>query len=184
MRIYYQQFATPLGTMLVAGYRQALTGCYFVGQKHFPKSFNETPRNDKSQCENPHKKKSLTEWILATNDPLLSEAQQIIEAYFHSGVLHCPIELAPQGTNFQRQVWNALLAIPAGQTRSYSQIATAVGNPSATRAVAGAIGRNPIGIIIPCHRVIGSDGSLTGYAGGIERKQALLQLEGVLPAAI
>jgi len=163
--IYYQDFATPLGTLLLTSNRQALTGCYFLGQKHFPASYG---------------KNSQSEWIPVTNDPVLKEAQQIIEDYFRSGVVDCRITLAPQGTEFQRQVWSTLLTIPPGQTRSYSQIAAAMGRPTATRAVAGAIGRNPVSILIPCHRVVGSNGSLTGYAGGIERKQALLRLEGAL----
>lgn len=82
-----------------------------------------------------------------------------------------------RGTPFQREVWDALLAIPYGQTRSYGEIARAIGRPAAVRAVAQACGANPVGVIVPCHRVIGSDGSLTGYAGGLDHKRALLDAE-------
>jgi methylated-DNA-[protein]-cysteine S-methyltransferase len=90
-----------------------------------------------------------------------------------------PLDFA-QGTAFQQDVWRALLKIPRGATRSYGALSADVGNPAAVRAVAGAVGRNPLSIIVPCHRVLGADGSLTGYAGGLERKAALLQLEGAL----
>jgi len=87
------------------------------------------------------------------------------------------IPLAPEGTPFQREVWKALRAIPFGETRSYADVASAIGKPRAVRAVGAANGRNPIGIVVPCHRVIGKDGSLTGYAGGMDRKAYLLHLE-------
>ena len=87
------------------------------------------------------------------------------------------LDIAPYGTVFQQRVWQALLEIPYGETRSYRDIATAVGNPKAVRAVGGANRRNPIAIVIPCHRVIGSNGALTGYAGGLHYKTALLELE-------
>jgi O-6-methylguanine DNA methyltransferase len=92
------------------------------------------------------------------------------------------LDLQEGGTDFQRTVWAALRAIPLGQTWSYAQLAKIIGHPKAVRAVARANGQNPIGIITPCHRVIGSDGSLTGYAGGLDRKAQLLRLEGALPA--
>jgi methylated-DNA-[protein]-cysteine S-methyltransferase len=87
------------------------------------------------------------------------------------------------GTAFQQDVWRALLAIPAGGTTSYGAISRSIGKPQAMRAVGAAIGRNPVSIVVPCHRVVGSDGSLTGYAGGMERKTALLQLEGAVAPA-
>ena len=87
-----------------------------------------------------------------------------------------PLDLS-RGTAFQQSVWNALLAVSSGSTISYRGLATVLGRPEAVRAVAGAVGRNPLSVIVPCHRVVGSDGSLTGYAGGLERKRALLMLE-------
>ena len=90
-----------------------------------------------------------------------------------------PLDLS-HGTAFQQSVWQALRAIPAGQTTSYGALSAGVGKPAAVRAVGAAVGRNPISVIVPCHRVLGADGSLTGYAGGLERKTALLELEGAL----
>jgi methylated-DNA-[protein]-cysteine S-methyltransferase len=92
-------------------------------------------------------------------------------------VFEVPLDLGT-GTPFQQRVWRVLLAIAPGTTRSYAQVSIEIGQPTAVRAVAGAVGRNPLGIIIPCHRVLGSDGTLTGYAGGLPRKRALLRLEG------
>jgi len=98
--------------------------------------------------------------------------------YFNSERRSFDLPLALEGTAFQRDVWNALLEIPFGQLSTYKEVANAVGRPSAVRAVAQAVGRNPLSIIVPCHRVLGSDGSLTGYAGGLDRKRFLLTLEG------
>ena len=101
-----------------------------------------------------------------------------LRAYFAGQRKTFDVELAPKGTPFQLAVWNALLEIPYGDTISYSELASRIGKPSAMRAVGTANGANPIPVIIPCHRVIGANGSLTGYGGGIERKQWLLALEG------
>ena len=103
--------------------------------------------------------------------------------YFTGRPIEFSVPLAPSGTTFQRRVWELLVTIPYGQTRSYAQLALAYGELRAIRAVAAANGRNPISIIIPCHRVIGSDGSLVGYGGGLERKRFLLDLEGKLANA-
>ena len=100
-----------------------------------------------------------------------------LEAYFAGELTTFNVDLELAGTEFQRRVWAALQTIPYGETRSYGQIADQIGSPSASRAVGMANGHNPISIIVPCHRVIGSSGKLTGYGGGIERKQALLELE-------
>ena len=104
-------------------------------------------------------------------------ADQLTE-YFSGKRQTFELELAPRGTPFQLAVWNALLAIPYGDTISYAELARRIGKPAAVRAVGAANGANPIPVIIPCHRVIGSNGTLTGYGGGIERKQWLLALEG------
>lgn len=111
-------------------------------------------------------------------------AVQQLEEYFADDRKDFDLPLAPQGTEFQRSVWNELLNIPFGETRSYLQVAVAIGKPSATRAVGAANGQNPIPVIIPCHRVIGSDGSLTGYGGGLPIKRKLLELEGLLSPAL
>lgn len=109
---------------------------------------------------------------------VLAEAVRQLDEYFAGTRREFELDLAPQGTPFQLAVWNALLAIPYGATASYGDIARAVGRPNAVRAVGQANGRNPLAIVVPCHRVIGSDHSLTGYGGGLERKRFLLSLEG------
>lgn len=109
--------------------------------------------------------------------PVLAQAAAQLAEYFAGQRQNFTIPLAPRGTPFQQEVWRALCAIPYGQTRSYGQLAAALGRPSAARAVGGACRRNPIWLMIPCHRVVGASGSLTGYAGGLERKKALLALE-------
>jgi methylated-DNA-[protein]-cysteine S-methyltransferase len=116
----------------------------------------------------------------ATEDPthpVLLEAERQLSEYFAGKRKSFSLKLDFAGTNFQKSVWQALLTIPFGETRSYAQIATQVGNPKAVRAVGAANGRNPISIIAPCHRVIGSSGDLTGFAGGLETKKRLLELE-------
>jgi len=123
----------------------------------------------------------LTNEISFERDALLEELGKQLARYFQGKRRQFDMPLLLRGTTFQRQVWDALLTIPYGTTISYGQLATKVGRSSAesSRAVANANARNPIAILVPCHRVIGADGSLTGYAGGIWRKQALLTLEGV-----
>lgn len=111
------------------------------------------------------------------NDKVLDKARRELDAYFAGKLKVFTVPVAPQGTAFQRKAWAALQKIPYGMTRSYGQQAKAIGSPSASRAVGAANGRNPIPVIIPCHRVIGSNGSLTGFGGGMERKQFLLDLE-------
>ena len=107
----------------------------------------------------------------------LAALQVALDAYFSGRDEPFDVPLAPMGTPFQREVWSALREIPFGATASYAEIATRIGRPRAVRAVGAANARNPIAIFVPCHRVIGADGSLTGYAGGLERKRALLALE-------
>jgi methylated-DNA-[protein]-cysteine S-methyltransferase len=111
------------------------------------------------------------------DDALLREPVRQLRAYFAGELHRFELPLAPQGTAFQQRVWNALLAIPFGETTSYGELARRLGNPSASRAVGLANGSNPIAIIIPCHRVIGSSGKLTGYGGGLENKRWLLDFE-------
>ena len=148
---------TPLGTLLLARTANGLAGVWFEGQKHHPEPLTVMRRPD---------------------DALLRRAADQLHAYFAGETLAFDVPLDLQGTPFQRRVWQALLAIPGGETRSYGQIAQTLGSAAAVRAVGGAVGRNPVSVIVPCHRVIGSDGSLTGYAGGVDRKRALLELEG------
>ncbi|MHA6573757.1 methylated-DNA--[protein]-cysteine S-methyltransferase [Pseudomonas yamanorum] len=113
----------------------------------------------------------------ANNSPVLRETERQLKEYFAGTRNRFELELDFAGTDFQKKVWQALLTIPFGETRSYSQIAAQIGSPKAVRAVGAANGRNPISIVAPCHRVIGASGGLTGFAGGLEAKQYLLELE-------
>ncbi len=141
--------------MLLLGSGAGLRGVWFLGQKHFPK----------------------TDPSWRWDDAPLAQVRQTLDAYFLGEV---DLKLPPldlHGTAFQQKVWQALLAIPAGETRSYGDIAREIGAPTAVRAVGAAVGRNPVSILVPCHRVVGSSGKLTGYAGGLERKTWLLAHE-------
>jgi methylated-DNA-[protein]-cysteine S-methyltransferase len=112
-----------------------------------------------------------------SSEPLFREAEAQLGAYFAGELRRFELPLAPRGTAFQLSVWDALLEIPYGSTTTYSELAAAIGRPSACRAVGAANGRNPLAVIVPCHRVVGATGALTGYGGGLERKRRLLALE-------
>lgn len=149
--------ASPLGTVILAASDRGLAGLWFDGQQHQPDDSG---------------------WALAPDHPVLKKACTQLADWFagrRSG-FDLPLDLQT-GTAFQQSVWQALLQIPRGATTSYGQLSAGIGRPAAVRAVGAAIGRNPISVIVPCHRVVGADGSLTGYAGGLQRKTALLQLE-------
>lgn len=148
----FYQFPTPLGLMALAEENGAITHLYLPGRP--------TPR------------------LVSHPTPLLLEGERQLLEYLGGRRKVFDLPLSPQGTPFQRRVWQALKAIPWGETRSYRDIAQAVDSPRGFRAVGMTNHRNPIPIFIPCHRVVGADGSLTGYAGGLELKQALLALEG------
>lgn len=152
----HETIETPLGPMLLGRSANGLTGAWFAGQKHHP----ELPVATRS-----------------TDDALLARARDQLYRYFAGAPdpFDMPLELG--GSPFQQAVWRHLLAIPHGMTRTYRDIAIASGAGAAVRAIGGAIGRNPLSVFVPCHRIVGSDGSLTGYAGGVTRKQALLALE-------
>ena len=119
----------------------------------------------------------LSESLENESHPILVEAERQLDEYFAGKRNHFSVPLDMRGTRFQKDVWEALRAIPFGETRSYGQLAKQLGNPRATRAVGAANGRNPLSIVVPCHRVIGSDGQLTGFAGGLNTKTHLLKLE-------
>lgn len=157
MTTLYTEMTSPLGTLLLTAEDGALTGVHFPGQKH-----DRTRQRD---------------WRRAEDEPVLAKARSQLAEYFEGKRNGFELPLAPRGTPFQQAVWRALLAVPFGATSSYGSIAAEVGRPRAVRAVGAAIGANPIGIVIPCHRVVGADGSLTGYAGGLDRKAKLLALE-------
>jgi methylated-DNA-[protein]-cysteine S-methyltransferase len=152
--------ATPLGPVRLLASAHGLAGLWFEDQKHRPEALD-------------------TEWPSQPQHPLLVRAQTQLAQYFAGQRPHfdLPLDLGPC-TALQQRVWQALLEIAPGDTCSYGELARRIGQPRAVRAVAGAVGRNRLSIFVPCHRVLGSDGSLTGYAGGLARKRALLELEG------
>lgn len=155
---------SPLGDLRLVASTRGLAGLWFVQrQRHEPPA------------------ERLAAWQTVASHPVLDAAARQLGEYFHGQRQRFDLALdLEQGTPFQRSVWRALLAIPAGATTSYGSLAAGLGRPQAVRALGAAVGRNPLSIIVPCHRVVGSNGSLTGYAGGLDRKQALLELEGAL----
>ena len=153
--LQYLIIDSPIGPLTLAGTGAILMHLRMVGQTHEP---------DRSG------------WEPADPDAFADVVTQL-SSYFAGTLTEFDVEIQSDGTEFQRRVWTALQTIPYGETRSYGQIAEQIGSPAASRAVGLANGRNPISIIVPCHRVIGSSGSLTGYGGGIERKRTLLELE-------
>ncbi len=161
----YKTIQSPWGWLTLAANPNGLSGVWFEKQKYFP---------------------NTSAWKLSNQHPTLVQTEQILVTYVaqkwppassaRQSLQKISLDLSA-GTAFQQAVWNALMSIPLGQTCSYGELAAAIGRPMAVRAVGTAVGRNPISILIPCHRVMGSQGQITGYAGGIWRKQALLQLE-------
>lgn len=154
-KIYFTEFASPIGKLRLTGTGAALTGVFMETERHASAQSRDAVRDAAP----------------------LREARQQLDEYFGGERREFSLVLDAAGTEFQRSVWRALRGIPYGATASYGDIAKRIRNPKAVRAVGLANGRNPISIIIPCHRVIGADGSLTGYGGGIERKRFLLALE-------
>jgi len=146
---------SPYGPLTLVADDGVLCGLYMTDQRHRP----------------------LEETFGERDDTPFAEAEEQLRAYFQGELKEFSLELRLRGTPFQSTVWQALRAIPYGETRTYGELADTLGNPKASRAVGLANGKNPVGIIVPCHRVVGADGSLTGYGGGLERKQRLLDFE-------
>lgn len=157
------RIATPLGPLTAVATARGLAGLWFDGQRHHP-----GPIDAPVDAANPH----------------LAQAARELAAYWRDAGTRFALALDPQGTPFQRAVWLALGTIGSGEVDRYGALAARLGRPGAARAVGAAVGRNPISIVVPCHRVLGQDGSLTGYAGGLERKQALLRHEAGATGAI
>ena len=158
--LYYTEFPSPLGVIGLRGTADGLTGVYMEEHHHGP------PAEERAA------------WT--RQDVRLAEARAQLEEYFAGArtVFDLPLDLeGTGGTSFQRRVWAALCEVPYGATISYGELARRIGQPAAVRAVGLANGRNPLSIIVPCHRVIGAGGALTGYGGGMARKRALLDLE-------
>lgn len=157
-------YASPLGSLLLAAEKEALTGLWLPGQKYYAAGLPEDAAEDPSH-------------------PILQTAADWLDAYFAGEKPEAQaLKIAPRGSEFQRLVWELLRDIPYGETTTYGTLAakaeTRLGRKTAARAVGAAVGRNPISIIIPCHRVLGADRSLTGYAGGLDKKEWLLRHEG------
>ncbi|MDB5852631.1 MAG: ogt1 [Herminiimonas sp.] len=154
--MYFVEHPSPAGTLLLAATERGIGGVYFTEHRHFAGSHG---------------------WTMDGGQPLLRRLRSQLDEYFagERSEFDLPLDLA--GTAFQKRVWNQLLDVPFGGTATYGAQASAIGHPNAVRAVGSAIGRNPVSIVVPCHRVVGRDGALTGYAGGLERKRYLLALE-------
>ncbi|GGW93667.1 methylated-DNA--[protein]-cysteine S-methyltransferase [Streptomyces lomondensis] len=146
---------SPYGPLTLVADDGVLCGLYMTEQRHRPPEETFGPRDD----------------------TLFAEAEEQLKAYFAGELKEFTVELRLNGTPFQRAVWDRLRRIPYGETRTYGELADALGTPTASRAVGLANGRNPVGIIVPCHRVIGANGGLTGYGGGLDRKRRLLDFE-------
>ena len=159
MQLVYMYMDSPVGALKLVAHDQALVAVMWDNEDH--------------------KRVRLAELIENIQHPMLLKVKQQLEQYFAGQRQQFNLPLDFQGTDFQQQVWRALLTIPYGETRSYKDIALQIGNEKAVRAVGAANGRNPISIIAPCHRVIGSGGALVGFAGGLDKKQILLSLEQV-----
>lgn len=159
---YYSELQTPVGPVTIVSDGTSIT------------AISMRPAADVAG--------TVTEWI--EDDARLAECRAQLTAYFAGGLREFSLPLAARGTPFQQRVWAALRQIPFGETRSYGTLAATLGHPGSARAVGAANRTNPIGIVVPCHRVIGADGTLTGYAGGLERKKFLLEHEAALAAAL
>ena len=157
MRLSYLYMMSPVGQLKLVAHEQALVAVLWD---------NENP-----------KRVRLAELVEDVSHPVLLKTRQQLTEYFSGQRKVFDLPLDFEGTLFQKQVWSALLAIPYGETRSYKQIAQQIGNEKAVRAVGAANGKNPISIIAPCHRVIGAGGALVGFAGGLDKKEILLELE-------
>ena len=161
MMRYYDFYESPYGQMLLVADGEALCGVYFDGQKYLPQV--------------------ASQWRRDAQHATLRQAKRELAEYFAGKRKRFEVALAPEGTPFQRSVWKAIATVGFGETISYAELAQRAGCPGSARAAGAATGRNPIGIIVPCHRILASDGSLTGYAGGLDRKRALLALESGIP---
>lgn len=153
---YYDTLKSPQGEMLVAATDRGLCGVWFKGQKYFP---------------------PMKQWTRDPGHPLVQRAKKELAEFFAGKRRRFTVALDPQGTDFQKKVWKAIYGVGFGQTISYGELARRAGRPGSARAAGAATGRNPLCVIVPCHRIMGANGSLTGYAGGLGRKRALLAME-------
>lgn len=154
---HYDFYDSPHGQMLLTASDEGLSGVHFEGEKYYPRI--------------------EAAWKRDAQHPTLRQVKRELSEYFARERERFDLVLAPQGTDFQRAVWNAISTVAFGETITYGELARRAGSPASVRAAGAATGRNPITILVPCHRIVGSTGSLTGYAGGLHRKRALLALE-------
>jgi len=159
MTLFFKEMKSPVGKLKLVASSRALVAVLW-------------------EQERPNRVK-LDEMSLDPRHPVLIEAERQLAEYFAGKRTQFDLPLQPQGTEFQKKVWRALREIPFGKTKSYLELARTIGSPDASRAVGAANGKNPLSIVVPCHRVVGADGALTGFAGGLEAKAALLALEAV-----
>lgn len=163
--LYTMRYDSPVGELVLAQKKEALAGLWIVGQKYFP-DFRQMETQEKA------------------DSPILNQTKEWLDRYFRGEKpLIRELKLAPEGSEFRRAVWKLLCEIPCGEVTTYGELSRRIAadrglERMSAQAVGGAVSHNPISIIIPCHRVVGTDGSLTGYAGGLDRKVRLLQLEG------
>ena len=158
---YSTDYASPIGEMLIVSDGEAICGLWFYGQKHFLSSIDDE--------------------IIENNDlSIFRDVKTWLDDYFSGGNPEMTFKLKPNGSDFRCKVWKILSEIPYGQTLTYGRIASELSLTMSPQAVGGAVGHNPISILIPCHRVLGADGKLTGYAAGIDKKIKLLELEKII----
>jgi len=157
----YARFESPLGPVIAIADDDGIRHVDFVGAKY------ERP--------------IAPDWVEDPDAPALAACAAQLAEYFAGERTEFELPLAPRGSDFQQRVWREIARVPYGETISYAELAKRAGAPGQARAAGAATGRNPVGVVIPCHRIVGSDGSLTGYAGGVERKRGLLEIEGAMP---
>ncbi|WP_406534259.1 methylated-DNA--[protein]-cysteine S-methyltransferase [Methanobrevibacter sp.] len=159
--MYYSTcYASPIGEMLIVSDGEAICGVWFLGQKHF--------------------KSSISSDLIESDDlAIFKKAKIWLDRYFNGENPNIDFKLKPEGSEFRKRVWKILSEIPYGETLTYGEIAQKISPSMSAQAVGGAVGHNPIAILIPCHRVLGSNGKLTGYAGGLDKKMELLKLEDI-----
>ena len=157
--MYSTDYSSPIGNMLIASDGEAVCGVWFYNQKYFPSLNNFTKKDDLA---------------------IFRDVKRWLDDYFNGLNPQITFKLKPEGTEFRLKVWKILSEIPYGETMTYGEIAGKISPTMSSQAVGGAVGHNPIAILIPCHRVLGTDGKLTGYAGGIDKKIELLKIENIL----
>ena len=160
--MYSTHYSSPIGEILIASDGEAICGLWFFGQKHFPSSDNFIQNDDLA---------------------IFKDVKRWLDEYFNGSKPEIKFRLRPEGSEFRVKVWRILSEIPYGETMTYGEIARKISPTMSAQAVGGAVGCNPISILIPCHRVLGKNGELTGYAGGLDRKVELLKIENVLSFA-